>query len=259
MSEASVAARDRQANALGLALVFTVVTVMAAVIWLLYSYRQVLKMEEQYAGLKDSVIIAKGGRPQRPVRNAAVITPVQPNTPKVSPQPQIENNATAILPKKDTTRQPMAAAQPKPIAQKPAITAAKPVEKNPPAKTEPVVASRNVVLTYYVRKADNESLERALKGLGYRFEHKELDKNTGYQKSNCVYFGAGVPLADVKRVAIAMIQSGTTVKGIKRFGPSYKNAAYKRNVIEIGMEQALENYYSKPLSVVEVQRARSFK
>ena len=95
--------------------------------------------------------------------------------------------------------------------------------------------------------------------LGYNFDLRTLDKNTGYQKTNCIWFGAGVPLSDVKKVAIALIQSGNTVKGIKRFPLSKKNSSYKRNIIEVGMEINYENYYSKPLSIVEVERAKNFK
>jgi hypothetical protein len=95
--------------------------------------------------------------------------------------------------------------------------------------------------------------------LGYNFHAKKTDKNTGYEKSNCIWFGKGVPLDDVKRVAIAMIQSGNTIMGIKRFPLSVKNSSYKRNIIEVGREVKYETYYTRPLSIVEVERAKDFK
>lgn len=250
MLSQSASTNRKLSNVIAAGVVFTVISVVVTVLWILFSYRQVLNMRTEYAMLKDSVsdLRTTPADISNPVSKAGVV-PVKPG---------ITNKTTPGAEKlKDTV---VAAQKPlmKPLVKEPVTATMNSITKidKPNPKS---INRKSIVLTYYYRRADNENLETTLQALGYNFDIKELDKNTGYQKSNCIWFGADVPLAEVKRVAIAMIQSGNTVKGIRRFPQSIKKTAYKRNVIEVGMEIKFENYYTRPLSIVEVERAKSFK
>lgn len=221
---------------------FAIASVFVGTLWLLFTHKQVLDMKAEVAGLQATY--------QKPKQNPAT---------KI--MPQVKESDTSSV-KTSVEEQPVA----KTVAKIDTVVVEKKTEKlivpepeKKVVKQPKYVKSKDIVLAYYFRKADNESLQLALKTLGYNFDLRTLDKNTGYQKTNCIWFGAGVPLSDVKKVAIALIQSGNTVKGIKRFPLSKKNSSYKRNIIEVGMEINYENYYSKPLSIVEVERAKNFK
>lgn len=250
MLSQSASTNRKLSNVIAAGVVFTVISVVVSVLWVLFSYRQVLNMRTEYAMLRDSV---------------ADLSPTPANLPKtvnkapaVSVKPQIADKAIVSAEKPKDTVAAIQKPVLKPLVKEPVTATMNSITKI--NKPNPKALNRkSIVLSYYYRRADNENLETTLQGLGYNFDIKEADKNTGYQKSNCVWFGADVPLAEVKRVAIAMIQSGNTVKGIRRFPQSIKKTAYKRNVIEVGMEVKLENYYTRPLSIVEIERAKSFK
>ncbi len=236
----SATVNRRLANIITVGVVFTILCVVAGTLWILFSYRQVLDMRTEYAQLKYTAGKLRSGQGNVPeeqaVQNTVVILPV-----KEQLEPGKEITTPAV--EKNEVKQEGSAS----------------TDENAEHKDALPVNRKDIVVWYFLRKADNESLQIALKSLGYNYNTKKLDKNTGYQKSNCIWFGTGVPLADVKRVAIAMIQSGNTVKGIKRFPVSTRNPSYKRNVIEVGMEIKYETYYTKPLSIVEVERANNFK
>lgn len=222
---------------------FAIASVFAGTLWLLFTHKQVLDMKAEVAGMQATYQKTPSGPATE------VIPPVQNNDSATATAPVEQPVKTdTMVAKVETSAEP-----------KMAETVAVPVPEKKVVQQPKFVKSKDIVLAYYFRKADNESLQLALKTLGYNFDVRTLDKNTGYQKTNCIWFGAGVPLSDVKKVAIALIQSGNTVKGIKRFPLSKKNSSYKRNIIEVGMEINYENYYSKPLSIVEVERAKDFK
>lgn len=236
----SATVNRRLSNVITVGVVFTILSVIAGTFWIMFSYRQVLDMRAEYHNLKYSTGKLRSGH-----------ATVQ--------QPQLPQSALAAMPTKeqrDTT-----------IATPPVVhnndelaitTEIKPVISNK-QDGPPTLNKKDIIVSYYFRTADNESLQIALKSLGYNFYAKKSDKNTGYEKSNCIWFGKGVPLTDVKRVAIAMIQSGNTIKGIKRFPRSYRASAYKHNIIEVGMDVKLNNFYANPLSIVEIERAKDFR
>lgn len=244
MVSQSISGNKKLSNIVLAGVVFTICSVLIGALWLLFSYKNVVNMRAEYAALKDSVA--------RLQRQALKVQPMQPdiavNTPPAN-----------SLPKANTTSQKDTTITVANNASLKAIQPAGKVEQKNTADAIKTVSRSNIILAYYERQADNQNLESTLRSLGYSFDVRKLDKTTGYQKTNCIWFGAAVPLAEVKRVAIAMIQSGNPVKGIKRFPISVKKPSYKRNVIEVGMDQKLENYYSRPLSIVEVERAKSFR
>lgn len=244
MVSQSISANRKLSNVIVAGVVFTILSVIVGALWLLFSYKHVVDMRAEYARLKDSVNM------MRSVGVAA--TPVT-EEPKANTSPTEAKEEIAKAEPVNATKPTPEKPEEKTIA---AIDATPKTEKSEPVK---LIGRRNIALTYYTRRADNPNLENTLQMLGFKFEAKALDKNTGVQKSNCIWFGAGVPVAEVKRVAYAMIQSGNTVKGIKRFPLSHKNPSYKNNVIEVGMELKYENYYARPLSIVEVERAKDFK
>ena len=75
-------------------------------------------------------------------------------------------------------------------------------EKKKEAVAPAKVSTRDVVVVYYHRRADNTNLSETLEGLGFNFVEKTIDKNTGYEKTNCIWYGAGVPAAVVKNTAM---------------------------------------------------------
>lgn len=251
MISQSATEQKKLSNIIVAGVVFTVLSVLVATLWGLYTYKQVLDMRAEYAMLKDSVAGLRNATANvvTPPTEVAATPATQPAEKKVSEQP-----AQAV---KEAAVPAMAKAEPK-IVPAPPKKAAVPSVTTKKEEEPQIAPTKGVVIWYYYRQGDNASLQSALTTLGYVFQLKTLEKNTGYQKSNCIWFGSGVPVAAVKKVAIAMIQSGTTLKGIRRFPQSRKKPSYKANVIEVGMDINLENYSSRPMSVVEVERAKSF-
>lgn len=251
MLSESVSANKKLSEVIVAGVIFTVLSVLIATLWAMFSYKQVLDMRAEYSMLKDSV--------NRLRTVQAIIGNRVPQQDIAATLPVATTTATEPVKKEATTIKEQlspATTEPKPEPPPAAKTVNPAVAK---VKTEePKAASKNVVISYYYRRADNASLPETLRGLGYKFELKKMEKNSGYEKTNCIWFGAGVPVADVKKVAIALIQSGNPVKGIKKFPLSRKNSSYKRNIIEVGMDPNLDNYSSRPLSIVEVERARKF-
>ncbi len=230
----------QQYNALVAAFIFGLASVAIGLLAILYSYKKVVDLNAEYRQLHASVSALKAeSQGQKTNNNVVPLTDTGRETPT---QPAEVTNETD---NKNTV-----------------ITAA--TEKKAPEVKEPVkskasaakVSSRDVALVYYHRRADNPGLVATLEALGYHFEEKTMDKNTGFEKTNCIWYGAGVPVSDVRKVAIAMIQSGNPVKGIKRFGPSTKDPSYKRNIIEVGREEKYEKYYTRPMSIYEVEHAK---
>lgn len=246
MVSQSIGANRRLSNIIVAGVVFTILSVLTGALWLLFSYKHVVDMRAEYARLKDSVAMLRSTNPVVPEPVSEQLTANA--VPAAASNTDVKNAAK--------TEQSIAN---KPTPEKQEEKAAIPIIETPKPEKAKMIARNNISLTYYTRRADNPNLENTLQMLGFKFEAKPLDKNTGVQKSNCIWFGAGVPVAEVKRVAYAMIQSGNTVKGIKRFPLSHKNPSYKYNVIEVGMELKYENYYARPLSIVEVERAKDFK
>jgi len=236
----SATVNRRLANIITVGVVFTILSVVAGSLWILFSYRQVLDMRAEYHSLRYTADKLRSGQGNvqelQPSENTTATMSIKEESDTTIITPSVNKNESAITSEIIT----------------------KPVLNNERDDATPL-NKKDIILSYYLRRADNESLQIALKSLGYNFHAKKTDKNTGYEKSNCIWFGKGVPLDDVKRVAIAMIQSGNTIMGIKRFPLSAKNSSYKRNIIEVGREVKYETYYTRPLSIVEVERAKDFK
>ncbi len=233
----------QQYNALVAAFIFGLASVAIGLLAILYSYKKVVDLNAEYRQLHASVSALKA-ESQGPKTNNSIIPPADTvNEPIIQPAEatsETGNNKTAKAPGLENKT--------------PEIN--KPVKEKQSKAATGKVSSRDVVLTYYQRRADNPGLVATLEALGYRFEEKTMDKNTGFEKTNCIWYGAGVPVSDVRKVAIAMIQSGNPVKGIKRFGPSIKDPSYKRNIIEVGREEKFEKYYTRPMSIYEVEHAK---
>lgn len=253
MISQSATDQKKLSNIIVAGVVFTVLSVLVATLWGLFTYKQVLDMRAEYALLKDSV-----ARLRYSPATVVIPAPEVAATPVTKAAEKKAEEKKLAEPVKKAVPPVVAKAEPKIVTPTPKKAAIPTVETA--KKEEPKIApTKGVVIWYYYRKGDNASLQSALTTLGYVFQVKTLDNNnTGYQKSNCIWFGAGVPVAAVKKVAIAMIQSGTTLKGVRRFPQSRKKPAYKANVVEVGMDINLENYSSRPMSVVEVERAKSF-
>lgn len=238
---------EQRSNILTIAFVFGMVSVAIGLLSILFAYKKVLDIKSEYTMLHNSVNILRAEYNNLKAQKAA-LTPAVATSPAttgvpVSPKTEPEGSKPKemIAAATNTTAE----------STKPDKAEAKPEEK------KAAKGAYNVVVVYYLRRADNQALEATLRDLGYKFERKVADNNT-FQKSNCVWFGAGVPLADVKRVVVSLIESGIAIKGVHKFPPARKNPSYKRNIIEVGMEPKYDNYSVRPLSVVEVQRAKSF-
>lgn len=230
----------QQYNALLIAFVFGLSSVAIGLLAILFSYKKVSDLNVEYQRLHASVSALKAESPgQKPGNNTIAAL----DTAKVA----------------DTQPAEVTTANEKPVA---AVTEEKktPAVKESEKKKEVVapakVSTQDVVVVYYHRRADNANLSETLEGLGFNFVEKTIDKNTGYEKTNCIWYGAGVPAGVVKNVAIAMIQSGNPIKGIKRFPPNSKNPSYKRNIIEVGREENYEKFYTRPMSIYEVEHAK---
>lgn len=230
----------QQYNALVAAFIFGLASVAIGLLAILYSYKKVADLNAEYQRLHASVSALKAESPgQNPVNNAVAAR----DTAKVLTTQPAEVIATNEKPVGTVTEE----------KKTPAVRES---EKKKEAVAPTKVSTRDVVVVYYHRKADNANLSETLEGLGFNFVEKTLDKNTGYEKTNCIWYGAGVPASVVKNVAIAMIQSGNPIKGIKRFPPNSKTPSYKRNIIEVGREENYEKYYTRPMSIYEVEHAK---
>lgn len=219
---------------------FGMLSVAAGLMAILFSYKKVIDIRTEHTRLQASVSELKTEldslNKQKAVlvdfakEDARIAAPVKPATNgQPVEMPPAERKAPAVKP---------------PVVEK---TVQAPITK---------VSSRDVVVTYYHRSADNAYLVATLQSLGYRFEGREVNGNTGNEKTNCIWYGAGVPAQDVKKVATALIHSGTAIKGIKRFAPSYRDPSYKRNIIEVGREESYEKRRTQPMSASDVQNAR---
>lgn len=229
----------QQYNALLIAFVFGLSSVAIGLLAILYSYKKVSDLNVEYQRLHASVSALKAESGQKPVNNtvAALDTAKVATTQPAEVTTANEKPVTTVTEEKKT----------------PAIRES---EKKKEAVMPAKVSTRDVVVVYYHRRADNTNLSETLEGLGFNFVEKTIDKNTGYEKTNCIWYGAGVPAGVVKNVAIAMIQSGNPIKGIKRFPPNTKNPSYKRNIIEVGREEKYEKFYTRPMSIYEVENAK---
>lgn len=229
----------QQYNALLIAFVFGLSSVAIGLLAILFSYKKVSDLNVEYQRLHASVSALKAESGQKPVNNtvAALDTAKVATTPPAEVSTVNEKPVTTVTEEKKT----------------PAIRES---EKKKEAVAPAKVSTRDVVVVYYHRRADNTNLSETLEGLGFNFVEKTIDKNTGYEKTNCIWYGAGVPAGVVKNVAIAMIQSGNPIKGIKRFPPNSKNPSYKRNIIEVGREEKYEKFYTRPMSIYEVENAK---
>lgn len=232
--------RKQRYNVFVMAFSFGLISVAVGLLAILFSYKQVLDIQDRRAQLQASVTALEAELDSLIMHKTLLVS---------TPQ----DEAKTLVPE---AIKPTVAAQPAEVAEKKSTPVTEPVRRKTAKTATAKVAPRDVVLTYYHRNADNASLLVALQALDYRFEERMIDKNTGYEKTNCIWYGAGVPASEVKKVAVAIIQSGNPIKGIKRFGPSYKDPSYKRNVIEVGREENYEKYYTKPMSIYEVQIAK---
>ncbi|HYD21443.1 MAG TPA: hypothetical protein VEB40_08215 [Flavipsychrobacter sp.] len=232
----------QQYNGLVAAFFFGVAAVAIGLLAILYSYKQILDLRKEKARLQASVSMLKSELDNKGVRKEIPVNDIKEET--NTHHREAASSSTAKKPAKST------------VMEKKTPVAKEPAKKKDTKAAIPKVSSREVVITYYHRKADNVYLVATLQSLGYRFEGKTLDENTGNERTNCVWYGAGVPVSDVKKVATALIRSGTTIKGIQRFGPSYKNPSYKRNIIEIGREEKYEKSGTKGMAIYDVESAK---
>lgn len=232
----------QQYNVLVTAFIFGVAAVGIGLFAILYSYKKVVDLDAEYKRLSASVNALKAESPkQKPADNAVAVL----DTVKEATMPPTATVNTTAVDKSVAT-----------VTEEKKPNTLKAPEKKKEIVAQPKVSTRDVVVVYYHRRADNANLSETLEGLGFNFVEKTIDKNTGYEKTNCIWYGAGVPVSVVKNVAIAMIQSGNPIKGIKRFGPSLKNPSYKRNMIEVGREEKYDKFYTRPMSIYEVEHAK---
>lgn len=116
---------------------------------------------------------------------------------------------------------------------------------------------RSVVVQYYNKTIDEKRLALELDALGYDFKSKPPSQYMSKKQTNALWFGAGVPLKDVKIVALAMVRAGVPLRGIRPYRNSLTNPEYKRKIIEVGASVDLEG---RPLvTVEEINNAQNFE
>jgi hypothetical protein len=93
-------------------------------------------------------------------------------------------------------------------------------------------------LKYYPKNVDVDVVTRTLKGLGFNLK---TGKPTQQLPTNSIWFGAEVPLDEVKIVALTLIEAGVLIQAIRPFKPS--SASRKKFTIEVGSDP---EYTSKP-------------
>ncbi|MHC1774885.1 MAG: hypothetical protein AB9834_05665 [Lentimicrobium sp.] len=93
---------------------------------------------------------------------------------------------------------------------------------------------RNVEVQYYNKTIDEKRIVLELEAPGYKFISRPPSQYMSKKQTNALWFGADVPLKDVKIVAHAMVRAGVPLRGIRPYGSSSSNPAYKINIIEVG-------------------------
>lgn len=76
------------------------------------------------------------------------------------------------------------------------------------------------------------------------------------KQTNAIWFGANVPIEDIKIVALSLLRAGIPIKGIRPFRTSASNPGFKMNIIEVGASVDLEN--KDLLTVDQVKNATEF-
>lgn len=114
----------------------------------------------------------------------------------------------------------------------------------------------NTVIRYYQRTIDEKRVALELQALGYRFDEKPAAEYMSRRETNAIWYGADVPLEDIKIVSLALLRAGVPIKGIRPYRRSLTDQSYKRNMIEVGASVDLEE--KEVLSVNEVEKAETF-
>ncbi|MCF8373991.1 MAG: hypothetical protein K9H64_20380 [Bacteroidales bacterium] len=116
--------------------------------------------------------------------------------------------------------------------------------------------NKNVIVRYYAKTIDDKRIAVELESLGYGFEEKIPTAGMSKKNTIALWYGAGVPIEDVKIVALALIRAGAPIKGIRPYAKSLSDPNYKRFIIEAGASVDLE---SNPLMTVdEIKVAKEF-
>lgn len=118
------------------------------------------------------------------------------------------------------------------------------------------VPSSSITIWYYMKSQNQKKILNALGETGYILEAKDSKNKVNNYESNALWFGAKVPLDDVKIVALALVAAGVELKGIRLYEASDKNPEYKANIIEIGCDANLIKL--KALSTIEIKNAQGF-
>lgn len=116
--------------------------------------------------------------------------------------------------------------------------------------------NNNIIIAYYDRTIDEKRVGLELRALGYHFKNKSASEYMSKKKTNAIWFGAEVPIVDIKIVALTLIRAGIPIKGIRPYknNSTYRN--YKKNIIEVGASVDLD---TKPqLTVEQVKNAKEF-
>lgn len=118
-----------------------------------------------------------------------------------------------------------------------------------PTRLPPIIV-RDIVVTYYPKASDAQTVSRTLQGLAYPYR-EEPPQNEA--PTNSIWFGDAVPINDVKAIANALITAGVRLTAVRRFKDG---SGSKLKMIEVGSSP--EHAQLKPLQLREVLAAKDF-
>ena len=119
------------------------------------------------------------------------------------------------------------------------------------ASTASIRKREPITIEYLPKDVDREIVEGALKELGFRL-------TTGVTQilhvpTNAIWFGASVPIEDVKLVAYTLIRAGVKIKVIR---PFRNPRGARASIVQVGAD---ELYVDAPaLTVEEIRSATEF-
>lgn len=112
------------------------------------------------------------------------------------------------------------------------------------------VFNNNTEIKYYVKQVDKQKVWNTLRGKGISVTKGEATLKD--EKTNAIWFGGQVSLAEVKYVALTLMRAGISIQTIKPFSGQGR----KVNAIEIGHDKAFSD--ANVLSVQQVVDADKF-
>jgi hypothetical protein len=118
-----------------------------------------------------------------------------------------------------------------------------------------------VAVQIHSRETDRTAVTAALQGLGYPLSRGTPNPGVPADaRTNAIWYGRSVPLADVKRVALALMRSGVEIRLIVPFSPPRED---RDSMIQVGSLREDERYSSsslrpRPYTEQEVQAATRF-